>query len=457
MAETATAPVSKATAKALREQRADLILQAQSFAREREDAQGLLSAEDQGTFDEMTREAFALDDPIKQRESRELVDQLAVDLSKPSKPGTVPDPAAAPLAALAGGGERNLISVRCGNDPHGRPQYKNIPASAKHGNPVYRDTFSKYLATGKWAPGEYAALQSDDAEQAGFLVTSEQFASEMLKEVDDLLFIRKYAKVHTSLTAKSLGIRARTGKLTSFNWSSELTVSTADNALKYGKRVLEPHHLTGQIEVSRDLLRNAVIGVETEVRGELARDSGEVMETAYLTGSGAQQPLGVFTASNDGIPTTRDIDTGSATGITYDGLLSAKYSLKSQYRNGGVRAGARWLFHRDGLLKIAQLKDGDGHPMLRPGRGLMDDDPDTILGFPVDESERAPNTFTASQYVGLLAQWRYYEIADSLDLEIQVLFELLARSNQVVYIGRIKTDGMPTLSEAFARLKTSAS
>jgi HK97 family phage major capsid protein len=79
---------------------------------------------------------------------------------------------------------------------------------------------------------------------------------------------------------------------------------------------------------------------------------------------------------------------------------------------------------------------------------------DTLLGFPVDESERAPGTFTTGQYVGLLANWRYYEIADALDMEIQVLYELNARTNQYEYIGRLKTDGMPTLEEAFVRLKT---
>jgi HK97 family phage major capsid protein len=76
-----------------------------------------------------------------------------------------------------------------------------------------------------------------------------------------------------------------------------------------------------------------------------------------------------------------------------------------------------------------------------------------LLGFPVDESERVPNTFTNGLYSGMLCNWRYYEIADALEMDMQVLFELYAQTNQVGYIGRIKTDGMPTLEEAFVRLK----
>src|SRR5690606_25113015 len=138
---------------------------------------------------------------------------------------------------------------------------------------------------------------------------------------------------------------------------------------------------------------------------------------------------------------------------TPDGILSAKYKLKQQYRNGGTRSGARWLFHRDAIALIAKLKDGDDHYLLHPGRGLTGDEWDTLVGYPVDESERAPNTFSDGNYAGLLANWSYYEIADALDMEIQVLYELYATTNQVGYIGRRKTDGMTTLEEAFVRLK----
>jgi HK97 family phage major capsid protein len=111
----------------------------------------------------------------------------------------------------------------------------------------------------------------------------------------------------------------------------------------------------------------------------------------------------------------------------------------------------RWLFSREAIKQITKLKDGEGQYLWR--NGLVDGEPDRILGYAVDESERVPQTFTAGLYVGLLAVWRYYEIADALDMEMQVLVEKYADTNQVGYIGRLKTDGMPTLEEAFARVK----
>jgi len=434
------------TIQELRDQRADLILQAQKLNDERSDDAGMLDSEYQIQFDKMLADASDIGqqvnrlDKLSQAQAANLVDSRQIESPKVSAESEE----SAPVL---------YRSNRFGTD--GRPQYEERPATARGSN-LYRQTFAAALASpaSHLMPEQYAALQSDNAEGAGYLVASEQFASELLKEVDDLLFVRQFARVHTVPSAGTLGIRARTAKMSTFNWSSELTVSTSDTALKYGKRSLTPHHLTGGIEVSRDLVRRLGGLVQQEVLFEASRDSGEVMEDAYLTGSGAQQPLGVFTASSDGISTGRDVVTGSSTSITFDGLVNAKYSLKSQYRTGGARAGARWLFHRDAVSIIAKLKDSDGQPLLRPGRGLLGDDPDNILGFPFDESERVPNTFTSGLYVGLLGNWRYYEIADALDLEVQVLQELYAATSQIGYIFRLKTDGMPTLEEAFARLKT---
>jgi HK97 family phage major capsid protein len=166
-----------------------------------------------------------------------------------------------------------------------------------------------------------------------------------------------------------------------------------------------------------------------------------------MTGSGAGQPLGVFTASNDGIPTSRDVATGNAaTYPTLDGLIEAKYALK-----GGYWQRAAWIFHRDIVKLIAKLKDGEGRPALElastPGM------PDRLLGLPLYVSEYAPNTATSALYVGIVGDFSYYWLAEALQFELQRLDELYAETNQVGFIGRLEADGMPVLAEAFARVK----
>lgn len=448
------------TPKQLLEERAEIITSLQARHEQRGDD---WSAEDDAIHAEGMDDAAKLLDAAKRGDAI----QKAISAESPQvREAARPNPQDMP-GSFKPKDTSNKITIRNGSDENGAPRYVEIEVSAR-GADEYRRNFAAFLKTGRAAPGLHIApdsqdgtarsfaLQSDVAEQAGFLVASEQFASELLREVDDLVFVRRYARIHTVPEATSLGIRVRTARAQTFAWSQELTVSDEDASLKYGKRSLTPHHLTGSVKLSRDLVRRSLVSAEGEVRMELARDAGEMMEDAYLMGSGSQQPLGVFTASNDGISTARDVLSGSATNITLDGLISARFALKSQYRSG-ARGALRWLFHRNVIEKIALLKDSTGQPVFRVGAGRQQDTghpEDTIFGIPVDESERAPSTLTSGQYIGLLANWRYYEIADALSMEIQVLNELNARTNQIEYIGRLKTDGQPTLAEAFVRIIT---
>ena len=448
--------------KALSEERAALVTKAQAYHAEHEES---WSEEHNATFTSMLDDAQALKDGIARR--NQLASLATAEAAAASGDGaTLHDD---PMAGLKSGGLRDkprMIMLREGRTSSGQPRYVPTPAS-RRGSEQYRAAFANALATGHKFAGldevsgesngisQYATLQSDSAQQAGYLVAEEEFAADLLKEVDDLVFIRRRAKIHQVPVASSLGIRKRTSRLNSFAWSSELEVAANDTALKYGKKVLTPHHLTGSVKISRDLARRASM-IVGEVRGELARDAGEKMEDGYMLGTGDRQPMGVFVASSDGISTARDVPTGSSTNITADALISAKYALKSQYRRG-QRGEISWLFHRNAIKLVALLKDSDNQYLFRVGAGFAADNQapeDMLLGYPVDESERAPSTFTTGLYVGLLANWRYYEIADALDMEIQVLTELNARTNEYEYIGRLKTDGMPTLEEAFVRLKT---
>ena len=156
----------------------------------------------------------------------------------------------------------------------------------------------------------------------------------------------------------------------------------------------------------------------------------------------------VFTAATAGfgISTSRDVSTGNTnTAFTTDGLLNALFSLKSQYHKT-----ATWVFHRDAVKLLRKLKDGEGRYIWNPD--IKAGTPDMILGRPYKMSEYAPNTFTSGLYVGIIGDFTKYWIADALDIRVQRLNELYAANNQVGFIGKLESDGMPVLEEAFARV-----
>jgi HK97 family phage major capsid protein len=316
------------------------------------------------------------------------------------------------------------------------------------GTEEYRAAFRRFLAGGRSAltETELRALQADSDTAGGYMVMPEQMVAGLIKAVDDMVHIRARATKFSVPSAASLGVPTLTADPADADWTAEILTGSEDSTMAFGKRELHPHPLAKRIKVSNKLLRQAG-GMEALVMARLAYKFAISQEKAFLTGSGSNQPLGIFTASNDGIPTTRDYSTGNTTTApTFDGLIGAKFTLKGAYWGK-----AEWLFHRDVLAAIAKLKDGNGQYIWR--ESVRAGEPDRILNLPVAMSENAPNTMTTGLYVGMLADFSNYWIADALDMQVQRLTELYAETNQTGFIGRMESDGMPVLAEAFVRVK----
>jgi HK97 family phage major capsid protein len=309
--------------------------------------------------------------------------------------------------------------------------------------------FRRYLLSGATAlsADEQRALAVSPDTGGGYLLAPAEFVANLIQALDNMVFIRGAATKYRVSNANGLGVPTLDNDPADFDWTTELATGSEDSTMSFGKRELKPHPMAKRIKVSKQLLRTSAIPVEATVMARLAYKLGVTQEKAYLTGDGNQKPLGLFTASTDGISTGRDVSTGNTTtGVTFDGLIEAKMSTKAQYWTKG-----QWLFHRDAVKMLTKLKDGEGEYLWR--MSVRDSEPDTILGRPLMISEYVPNTFTTGLYVGMFGDFSNYWIADLLDLQIQRLVELYAETNQDGFIGRYEGDGMPVLEEAFARVK----
>lgn len=318
--------------------------------------------------------------------------------------------------------------------------------------------FSAYLTGGgkfsnattrefiKAHPQEVAGLQVDIDAQGGYFRPSEAWSSLFIQDLKNEVKIRQYAHVESTNGAESLNAYCETATMDDFSWTSEIGAAAEDTALRYGKRSLHPHRLAKLYKASRDFLRFSTRSADAIIREGFVYKVGVTEEQCFMQGTGANQPLGLFTASDNGITTSQDVNIGSTTNYTSDGLLNVLYDIKEPYRKN-------WLFHREALLLIRKLKDGQSQYIWQPG--LQAGQPSVLLGLPVIESEYCPHVFTSALYTGMLGDFSNYWIADSMDMEIQVLNELYAANNQVGYICRKYTDGQPMKAEAFRRIKMS--
>lgn len=413
-----------------------------------------LHAEEQEKYDKAMDDFGKLGQRIGRFEAVEAADaelsqRQANDTPPPSKPqqkaehrdGDVDD-SPYEFRYMVGENDRTMRS----------PIERTIPLDPRRATQAYGQSFRRYLKhkqVDERLSAEMRDLQADSQTAGGGVVPSEQFVSRLVKFVDDSVFIRGWATVIRLDRADSMGAPSYDNDPADADWSQEVpSALTADTTQSFGKRELHPWICTKLVKVSRKLLRVNAINLESFIRERLGYKLAVTHEKAFLTGSGANQPLGVFTASANGISTSRDVSTGNTTtAIGADGLIEAKYSLKAPYRG---RPSTRWLFHRDGVKQIVKLKNADGDYIYRSG--MNSNEPDMLLGIPVAESEFAPNTFTTGQYVGMLADWSNYWIADSLSMEVLRLDERYSDTLQVGFQLMAASDGMPVLEEAFARV-----
>lgn len=305
------------------------------------------------------------------------------------------------------------------------------------------------------------ALQADVDFIGGYLVLPEQITQKILKKVDNIIWLQKKANVMKVPNAASLGMPTLDNDPADPDWTTEIATISADSSMTFGKRALTPTPIRKRILVSERFLRlafDATFWSNDDANGaggspadivinRLAYKIAATKERYFFLGNGAGQPLGIFTASSRGVSTARDVQTGSATNLTYSGLVEAKYTLKAQYQNT-----AEWAFNKAGVKKLMQLVDSNGRPLL--DINTFPNQPTTVLGNVLNISEYVPSTFTTGLYVGALFDPNFYGIADSQEVTVTKADQLYLETGQIGFFISAESDGMPLLEEAFVRLIT---
>lgn len=405
---------------------------------------GKLTSDQHGEYEKRDKDIDKLSDDISER--------LKVDSHKDrlsryeemerEEPRRQTDPKA-PTGVRPGSGERLMVDV-------GRHKVQIIgDRLTARNSDEYLAQYDRYLAYGQIGEQLGAVVGKDDK---GGYTTPMATTSRLIKFVDDNVFMRRLATVLPPIMdAVSLGAVSYDSDTGDADWTAEVPASdiSEDDGMTFGKRELMPHLCTKLVKASDKFLRTAASlpgGAANFIGDRLGYKFGITEEKAFLTGSGVQRPLGVFVASNLGIPTSRDVTSSLTTDFTADTVIDALYFLKPQYQDR-----ATGLFSREFIKRLRKKKDGDGQYLWAPG--LVAGQPDRVLNRPYVQSENVPSTYTTGLYVGMWGDFSWYWIQDSMGMTVQRLGELFQLKNQTGFLGRKETDGMPVLAEAFSRIK----
>ena len=391
----------------LRSKRAKAFENAKAFI-ESHAVDGILSAEDAATYDEMEKDIKKYDEAIGRMERLEDMD------SKLSKPTSNP------ITEKPGTSNDNK-KTGCASDEYKKAFWNQT--RAKNGTVSYEVR---------------NALQEGVDSEGGYLVPDE-FERTLVQSLNEETIIRQHSTVITTESG-SRKIPIVTEKGTASWVEEEGIIPDGDDT--FGQQQIDAHKVGTIIKVSEELLNDSAFDLESYFSTEFTRRIGDKEEEAFFTGNGVKKPLGVL-ADEGGAEV--GVTTASATAITADDIVDLFYSLKAPYRKNAI-----WVLNDATVAAIRKLKDENGQFLWQPA--LHDGDHETLLGKKIYTSPFMPE-LKAGQKPILFGDLKYYWIGDRKGITFKRLNERYADSGQVGFLATKRLDGKLILPEAVKVLK----
>lgn len=317
-------------------------------------------------------------------------------------------------------------------------------------SPEYKAAFRQYLRFGlNAAPSALRVIQEGSDQEGGFLVPEDiltRVISRMptptrvagrvtrLTTSRDSLMMPRLVYNGTDNNIYSTGIKV--------TWTGEIPASaTAHLATDpvWGQFRVPIQTAMLSLPLTRDIIEDAVFPIVDYVSGKISETVDILYDDKIINGTGQGQPFGIL--SNPGATDNPAIvTTGDANLLTPDGIKKLTMSLPEQYDGNAVA-----LFNKTSTaLGLSLLKDADNRYLW--GAGLQDSGLSPgwkdrqLVGYDCVLSGLMPDV-AANSYPIIFGDLTGYYLVNRLGFSIQVLNEILAQTNQVLLLGRLRIGG----------------
>ncbi|MBT2135109.1 phage major capsid protein [Croceibacterium sp. LX-88] len=266
-----------------------------------------------------------------------------------------------------------------------RPALEGATAS----DPEVKSFVDGYLRKGRET--EVKSISGATPQDGGYAVPREIDAliASQLVEISPIRQLAQVVQVGTSGYRKLV---SRGG--TASGWVGE-TDSRLETATPEFAEIAPP---TGELyanpAASQTMLDDAAFDLEAWLSSEIAMEFGRAEGAAFVNGTGDNQPLGFlsspFSPASDAaraFGALQYIGSGDESGFGSNPesrLIDLVHTLKA-----GHRQGASWVMNSATLSLVRKLKTAEGNFLWQPG--LVEGQPDRLLGYPVIEAEDMPD------------------------------------------------------------------
>ncbi len=200
---------------------------------------------------------------------------------------------------------------------------------------------------------------------------------------------------------------------TSGGWVGETDARAESATPQLGKWAIPVHEQYAYPFTTQKLLDDSNLDPESWLAKKIADILGRTENTAFVTGDGDKKPRGImtYTAGTTLRTTIEQIVTGSATGVTWQGLVNIQMALKARYRKN-----ARWGASRLGIAEFMKLADDQHRPLWLPS--LREGEPSLMMGHPIAELNDLASITTNSLSYLFADFMEGYQIVDRMGIRI---------------------------------------
>ncbi|WP_336987478.1 phage major capsid protein [Altererythrobacter aquiaggeris] len=186
---------------------------------------------------------------------------------------------------------------------------------------------------------------------------------------------------------------------TASGWVSETAARPETDAPNFAEIAPPTGELFANPAASQAMLDDAGFDLENWLASEISMEFARAEGAAFVNGSGSDMPKGFLqapvSAAEDSVRpfgTLQYLGTGDDAGFgaTPEArLIDLVHTMKA-----GHRQGASWVMNSSTLAEVRKLKTADGAFLWQPG--LVEGQPDRLLGYSVVEAEDMPDVATGA-------------------------------------------------------------
>lgn len=261
----------------------------------------------------------------------------------------------------------------------------------------YRDAFDAFARKGDEDGIANLSVRNDlsvGTDSEGGVTIPEELDRDILKLADGVSSMRPYVTVRT-IGGAAYKKLVQSGGVAS-GWVGEKAARPKTDGPGFSALSPTFGEVYANPAATQVMLDDAFFSVEDLLSDEGGREFMRQEEQAFVSGNGANKPIGLLAGSMDYLDddsrafgVIQKVKTGvanalPAAGDTFNFLMDLQDQLKEEYE-----ANAVWMLRRKTKTKIRQVKDNDGQYIWE--RGIKDGQPGILLGAPVANNSYYPD------------------------------------------------------------------